>query len=114
MSWHKNGSKFYAIIKRAIKEYQYFTCKNWPLKDVGDFWDSVTDYDDINEATYSYYRRFTNTWGLAKDLIKDDMLMMDIQSRSGKGTEFWFQKGVIRKSYLVDFSDYLLNIANER
>lgn len=104
------------LLNRTILEYKYFTCKNWSIKEVGDFWSSVTDYDDINEATYSYYRRFTNSWDLAKDFVnvKDGMIMLDIQSRSGKGAEFWFQKGVIKKCYVVDFSDYLLDIAKER
>lgn len=102
------------FLQRAILEYKYFTCRNWALKEVGDFWDSITTYDEINEETYSYYRRFTNSWDLAKDFVKDDMIMLDIQSRTGKGAEFWFQKGLIKKSYLVDFSDYLLSIAKER
>ena len=100
--------------KRAVQEYKYFTCEDWSLSEVGKFWDSVIDYDDINERTYSYYRRFTNSWNLSRDFIKDNMIMLDIQARSGKGTEFWFQKGKIKKSYLVDFSDYLLGVAKER
>tara|TARA_B100000315_G_C14493253_1_gene548655 strand:+ start:144 stop:944 length:801 start_codon:yes stop_codon:yes gene_type:complete len=111
---NKHGITLDGAIKRAVLEYKYFNCKEWSLEDVGAFWDSVTDYDDINESTYSYYRRFTNSWDLAKDFIKNSMNMLDIQSRTGKGTEFWFQKGVIKKSYLVDFSDYLLDIAKER
>ena len=114
MSGHQHGFRFNGAINRAILEYKYFSCKGWSIKEVGDFWSSVTDYDDINEATYSYYRRFTNSWDLAKDFAKDGMIMLDIQSRSGKGTEFWIQKGIIKKSYVVDFSDYLLDIAKER
>ncbi|MFQ5685054.1 MAG: class I SAM-dependent methyltransferase [Candidatus Scalindua sp.] len=105
---------FKDTLKRTILEYKYFTLKNWSIKEVGEYWDSVTDYDDINEVTYSYYKRFTNTWDLAKDFVNNDMYMLDIQARTGKGTEFWFGKGVIKKSYLVDFSDYLLSIAKAR
>jgi len=116
MSSHKHGLRFAGAINRTILEYKYFSCKGWSIKEVGDFWGSVTDYDDINEATYSYYRRFTNSWDLAKDFVnvKDSMIMLDIQSRSGKGAEFWIQKGVIKKCYIVDFSDHLLDIAKER
>jgi len=102
------------VFKRTVLEYKYFTCKGWSLKQVGDFWDSVTDYDDINESTYSYFRRFTNSWKLAKSHVKDSMVMLDIQARSGKGTEFWIEKGLIRKSFVADFSDYLLSLAEER
>lgn len=101
-------------IKRLILEYRYFVCKKWSLREVGEFWDSVIDYDDINEATYPYYRRFTNSWDLVKDVVKDGMIMLDIQARSGKAAEFWFKKGLIKKAYLVDFSDYLLALAKER
>ncbi|MBC8488074.1 MAG: methyltransferase domain-containing protein [Bacteroidetes bacterium] len=109
-----NGYGICGLIKRILLEYRYFTCKNWTLREVGEFWDSVTDYDDINENTYSYYRRFTNSWYLAKDYVRENMVMLDIQSRTGKGTEFWFEKGVIKESFLVDFSDFLLNVAQSR
>jgi ubiquinone/menaquinone biosynthesis C-methylase UbiE len=102
------------LLRRTVHEYKYFTCKNWSLREVGEFWDSVTGYDDINEATPTYYRRFTNSWDLAEGFLRDGLVMLDIQARSGKGTEFWFQKGKIEKSYLVDFSDYLLSLAKER
>ncbi len=106
--------KLKGALTRTFLEYKYFMCKDWTLKQVGDFWDSVTDYDDINESTYSYYRRFTNSWKLAKKHVKYQMIMLDIQARTGKGTEFWIEKGVIQKSFLADFSDYLLSLAEER
>ena len=102
------------VMKRIALEYRYFTCKNWSLQEVGNFWDSVTNYDEINEHAYSYYRRFTDSWKLARDFVRDNMLMLDIQSRSGKGSEFWFEKGLIKKAFLVDFSDFLLDVANNR
>ena len=114
MKIRKSGFGLSDFLKRVIQEYRYFTSKSWSLKEVGEYWDTVTDYDDINESTYSYYRRYTNTWELAKEFINSDMCMLDIQTRTGKGTEFWFRKGVIKKSYLVDFSDHLLSVAKER
>lgn len=116
MDYRQDCPRLNGALKRAVQEYRYFVSKNWSLKEVGKFWDSVTDYDDINENAYSYYRRFTNSWGLCKDLVKDrdNMIMLDIQSRTGKSTDFWFRKGLIKKSYLVDFSDFLLGIAGKR
>ncbi len=111
---HNHGFQFKGALKRAIQEYHYFTCKGWSLKEVGDFWDSVTDYDDINENTYSYYRRFTNSYDLTKPHLQKENIICDIQARSGKGTDFWFEKGYVKKSYLVDFSDFLLSLARER
>jgi len=105
-----------SALRRAILEYRYFFSKNWSLKEVGEFWDSVSNYDDINENTYSYYRRFTNSWDIAKDFLnnRDNLIMLDIQARTGKGTDFWFRKGLIKKSYLVDFSNLLLKVADRR
>lgn len=114
MSTDGHGFKLKGSLKRATLEYHYFTSKNWTLQEVGEFWDSVTDYDDINETTYSYYRRFTDSFLLAKEFVKSNSILMDIQARSGKGSEFWFQKGLIKKSYLIDFSDYLISLANDR
>jgi len=108
---HHDGG---TIGSRIRDEIRYVRCKGWSLSEVGEFWDSVTDYDDINENTYSYYRRFTNSWALAHDLVGRDLRMLDIQARSGKGTDFWFGKNVIRESVLVDFSDFLLHLADER
>ncbi|KPA09286.1 hypothetical protein MHK_010504, partial [Candidatus Magnetomorum sp. HK-1] len=112
MSQHK--IKLNGALNRLFLEHKYFTCKDWSLKEVGMFWDSVTDYDDINESTYTYFRRFTNSWEMAKPYISNNMTMLDIQARTGKGTEFWFEKGVINKSYVIDFSDYLLKVAKKR
>ena len=113
---HKTVPTLNRALKRAVQEYRYFVSNNWSLEEVGGFWDSVSDYDDINENTYSYFRRFINSWDLCKDFVedRDNLIMLDIQSRSGKGTDFWFRKGLIKKSYLVDFSHFLLGIAAKR
>jgi ubiquinone/menaquinone biosynthesis C-methylase UbiE len=114
MKKHKHGFKLNGTIQRAAIEYRYITHNGWSLEDVGHFWDSVIDYDEINESTYSYYRRFTNSYQLAKEFLSKSNTMLDIQARSGKGTEFWFKKGLVDKSYLIDFSDHLLSIAQKR
>ncbi len=114
MSGHEHGFRPARMIERAILEYKYFTSRGWSLRDVGEYWDSVTEYDDINEATYSYYRRFTNSWDMAKAFVHSGSIMMDIQTRTGKGARFWLEKGLISKAYLVDFSDHLLSAAKER
>lgn len=108
-----NHFTFRGFLKSVILEYKYYMCKNWSIYEVGKFWDSVSDYNDINEETYTYFRRFTNSYVLAKEYIKPCSIMLDIQARSGKGSLFWHEKGYIKKSFLVDFSDYMLSIANE-
>ena len=102
-------------IKRLKDEYNYYTNRPWSLEDVGNFWDTVKDYDVVNSEIYPYYRRFTNSFDLAtKFMIKDSYTILDIQSRSGNGTEFWSNKINIDSAVCVDFSDYLISLARKR
>lgn len=103
------------FFKRAKQEYDYYTKRPWTLQQVGEFWDTVEDYDAVNEELYTYFRRFTNSYDLAiKHLKKNKYTMIDIQARSGKGSLFWHQKGKIKSSTCVDFSDYLISLADKR
>jgi SAM-dependent methyltransferase len=97
-----------------VQEWQYLATPRWSLEDVGKFWSSVTDYDDINEASYTYYRRFSDSFELARDLIGRDNLALDIQSRTGNGSLFWAKRGFIRRADLVDFSENMLAIASSK
>jgi len=110
----EHGFTLRGSLARARQEWQYLRRRQWTLEEVGRFWSSVTDYDDINESTYSYYRRFTNSFELAGNSIDHDNVTLDIQSRTGQGTAFWAQRGYVRKAHLVDFSDRMLAIASSR
>ncbi|MCG8569633.1 MAG: methyltransferase domain-containing protein [Spirochaetes bacterium] len=106
---------FKGFLKRLKQEYHYYTKRPWSLEEVGAFWDTVEDYDEINEQLYTYYLRFTNSYDLAiKYLPKNDYNMLDIQARSGKGSLFWYEKKKIKKSICVDFSPYLSSLADKR
>jgi ubiquinone/menaquinone biosynthesis C-methylase UbiE len=109
---HQHGFTLKGSLSRAIQEVRYVTQPRWSLEDVGRFWSSVTDYNDINEDTYSYFRRFTDSFELAKDLLGPDNLALDVQTRTGNGSVFWAERGFLRKVHLVDFSDYMLEIAS--
>ena len=103
------------FFKRLAQEYRYYTKRPWSLGEVGDFWDSVEDYDDINETIYPYFKRFENSYVLAdKHLTKNNYNMLDLQTRSGKGSLFWHEKGRVAQSTCVDFSDYLISLAERR
>ena len=111
--------QYYFTLKGALsrlkKEYNYYTDIPWSLEDVGKFWDTVTDYDDINSTLYPYFRRFTNSYELSKKyLVKDNYSLLDIQARSGNGAYFWYKKNKIKHATCVDFSDYLLSLAKNR
>ncbi len=111
---HGHGITLRGSLSRAAQEWGYVRRNSWSLKEVGEFWDSVTDYDDINEGTYSYFRRFTNSYDLAADLISPECITLDIQARTGYGTLFWAERGFVRRAHLVDFSERMLKIAASR
>lgn len=101
--------------KRVKQEYDYYTRRPWTLQQVGEFWDTVNDYDAVNEQLYTYYRRFTNSYELAyKHLQKNTYTMIDTQARSGKGSLFWYEKGKVKSSVCVDFSDFLISLDDKR
>lgn len=101
--------------RRAVQEYRYFTTRPWTLDDVGRFWDTVKDYDEINDHLATYYRRFTDSYSLAEPFLTgNNYRLLDIQARSGKGTEFWHKKGKISSAVCIDFSDYLAGLARKR
>jgi SAM-dependent methyltransferase len=110
----EHGFTLRGSLPRAAQEWRYLRQRQWSLEDVGRFWSSVTDYDDINEGTYSYFRRFTNSFELASDLLGRDNLTLDIQSRTGQGTAFWAERGYVRRGHIVDFSPKMLDIASSR
>jgi ubiquinone/menaquinone biosynthesis C-methylase UbiE len=111
---HKHGLSLRGAASRAALEWRYITLRQWSLEDVGQFWDSVTDYDDVNEGTYSYYRRFTDSLQLAGDLIGPANLTLDIQSRTGFGSVYWAEGGFVRRAHIVDFSARMLSVASAR
>ena len=119
MSSKKAERQYYFTLrgfwKRVRDEYRYYTTRPWSLQDVGAFWDTVTDYDEVNERLYTYFRRFTNSYDLALSYLpRDDYHMLDVQARSGNGTLFWHEQGKIADSVCVDFSDYLQSLAEKR
>jgi SAM-dependent methyltransferase len=103
------------IWSRTKLEYNYYCKRPWSLGEVGEFWDTVRDYDDVNETLYTYFRRFTNSYDLAiKYLPRNDYKLLDMQARSGKGSLYWFNKKKISSAVCVDFSDYLKQLASDR
>ena len=113
MSQHR-GLSLRGALSRAVQEWQYFSQRRWSLQDVGRFWDSVMDYDSVNEGTYSYSRRFTDSFQLAGDLIGFANLTLDIQARTGQGSTFWAKRGFVRKAHIVDFSQRMASAASSR
>lgn len=103
------------FLKRCKEEYSYWANSKWELKDVGKFWDSIPDYDGINASLYPYERRFINSYNLIYPYLqKSQYTLLDIQSRSGNGTLFWFNKGRLKRATCVDFSDSFLSMTDRK
>jgi len=99
------------IIDRIIKEYEYLTKKDWSFEEIGKFWDKTIDYDEINEKTYSYFKRFTDAFKSCQ--LPDQSYVLDICSRTGKGTLFFWQKGKVRKAVCADVSEEMQKICQK-
>lgn len=106
------------FVQRMRLEFKYYFTVPWTLRDVGEFWDTVEDYDAINEKIYPYYERFLNSENLLKMTnltIPSNSSVLDIQCRSGKGTEFWASKLSSDAMFTcVDFSEGLIQKAENR
>jgi trans-aconitate methyltransferase len=105
-------------LSRTKDEYKYFTNRPWTLEEVGFFWDSVEEYDDINDKLYPYFKRFTNSEELLMEATTLDYQtvhrVLDIQTRSGRGTKYWIDKFRNASFICVDFSEGLLLKAKQR
>ncbi len=88
--------------QRIKKEVHYLSNSDWSLKEVGEHWDQTIDYDEINEKTYSYFRRFTD--GLRLCSFPDQSYILDICSRTGNGTLYFWQNNKARKAVCADLT----------
>lgn len=100
------------ILKRIREEFKYASMKDWNPEDTGRFWDSVFDYEDINDRTYSYSRRFADSFNLASPLA-DGCNFLDICCRSGNGSIFYWKKGKVKKAVCADLSEFMLDICRK-
>lgn len=104
------------FLRRVYQELRYIgrshiTNRNWTLEEVGKFWDSVADYDDINEQTYSYFRRFVDGYKLCS--IPDKSYILDICARTGNGTKYFYTKGKVKKAICADVSNVFQDICTK-
>ncbi len=95
-----DGSTFWGRVKAEIG---HWTTRHWPFEAVGAHWDAVEDYDDINEETYSYFRRFVD--GLRLSSLDPDSYVLDLCARTGNGTLYFWQHGLVREAVCADVSD---------
>lgn len=106
----------FKFVKRAILEWKYYTNTPWSVNQVGKFWDTVKEYDDINSKIYPYRERFINSKILFKEINFRNFKpkkILDIQTRTGNGSIFWSR--IIKSNffYIADFSKNFLDIASK-
>ncbi len=104
--------KLKGALRRAKLEHSYYTSKNWSFEDTGKFWDTVKDYDEIDDETYAYKRRFYDSIKLSS--IKPNSRILDIDCRTANGTVFFHRNGRVKESVCVTPSKNFLEIAKSR
>lgn len=104
--------KIKGAYKRANLEYKYYTSKNWSFQDTGKFWDTVKDYDEIDDETYAYKRRFYDSIKLSS--IKPKSKILDIDCRTANGTLFFHRNNKIKEAVCVSPSRTFLDVAKDR
>ena len=101
------------FLHRIRQEIRYWTQSDWSFADVGAHFDDMAhDYDHINESAHSYFRRFTDTMRIAN--LPDNATMLDVTSRTGNGSTFFFEHGKAGKITCADVSREMGKIAQER
>ena len=101
-------------IQVAIDEIRYWLLRDWSFADVGAHWDHTEHYDDVNEETYSYFRRFVDGLRLSYDLFPDDAHVLDFCARTGNGTLYFHQQGKVRSAVCADVSRFQGEICRQR
>jgi len=97
----------------SIKAGTRHSRRYWTLSDVAAHWDQTDAYDEFNEKTYSYMRRFTDAYKMIGGRIADHARVLDISCRTGIGALFF---GSRRKLDIVGMasSSSQLRAARER
>lgn len=100
----------YNLIQRIKNEIKYITNAKWSFSDVGKHWDETTDYDDINEKTYTYFRRFVDVNNFFD--LPEKKYTLDICSRTGNGSLYFWKKNKISKVVCADVTQKMQEICN--
>jgi len=100
------------LLSTARAEIGYWLRDEWSFEEVGRHWDRTEDYDEVNQGTYSYFRRFTDGLRLAR--LPGAGTTLDLCARTGLGTKFFFEEGKIARAVCADVSMRMGRICAER
>lgn len=104
--------KIKGILGRIKKEYCYYSNTDWTIDEMGKFWDTVKDYDEIDDETYAYKRRFYDSLRMLDGFTAKRAL--DIDCRTGNGSVFFHENKVFEKGICMTPSDDFLRVCRER
>jgi coenzyme F420 hydrogenase subunit beta len=90
------------VLRTTAQEIRHWTRATWTFEDVGAHWDATEDYDDINEETYSYFRRFVD--GLRLSDLPAGGHILDFCARTGNGALYFYQHGRVSSAVCADVS----------
>jgi len=96
-----------AFLQRLKNEIRYLKNKSWTLDEMGEFWNNLEEYDDINSTIYPYKKRFSNSKKLFDDCNLNNFVpnkCLDLQTRTGNGSIFWSNIFPNLEFYISDFS----------
>jgi len=93
-------------------EIEHWRRKAWTFEAVGAHWDATEDYDDINDETYSYFRRFID--GLQYSDIPAGSHVLDVCARTGNGTLYFYEHGRVSSAVCADVSVKMGEICRKR
>ncbi len=108
---HQNTAE-QSFLRRVREEIGHWQRKYWTFEDVGDHWDATEDYDEINEGTYSYFRRFID--GLRLSNLEAESHVLDFCARTGNGTAYFYENGKVGSAVCADVSDRMGEICVQR
>lgn len=100
------------LFGRIREELGHWFRRDWTFEDVGAHWDATEDYDEINEETYSYFRRFVDGYRLSD--LPEAGRTLDFCSRTGNGSVFFNEHGKIDGAVCADVSFRMGRICLER
>jgi len=100
------------MIERLRRELKYLGTTSWPVKAVGDFWDSVVDYDCQNERVPAHKRRFADSLPYLD--LKTENRVLDFCCRTGDAEVFFSRYRDIGNLVMADVSREFLKRSNQR
>lgn len=98
--------------RKITNELHHWMRPHWSFADVAEHWDTTEDYDDINNETYSYFRRFVD--GLRLSDLPPKAHILDICARTGNGTAYFYQRGKVGSVVCADVSVKMGEICSRR